>query len=81
MSKKTTENTMNELHGLVGESIIKLLKEEKTAANITLAMKFLKDNNITADPEHNKSLEEVSKAFDDAKIAIKTLPFPTAFSN
>ena len=70
---------MNELHGLVGKSIITLLKEEKTAANITLAMKFLKDNNITADPEHNKSLEEVSKALN--AVDVKSLPFPTAFSN
>jgi len=72
--KKTTEATMHELHGLVGESIIKLLSEEKNVANITLAMKFLKDNNITADPEFNSGLEEVSKTLIDSK----TLPFPTA---
>lgn len=57
-----TEGALSELHVLVARVLEARLGDSDlcTAADINAAIKFLKDNNITASPEANKHLEELN---------------------
>ena len=56
MTKKATEDLMDELHGLTAETLRKLVEDMKSgdlepnASVLAQAIKFLKDNNVTAVP-------------------------------
>jgi hypothetical protein len=77
-TKKANESLMNTIHGLVAKQIIKTLEgDEITPQDLAQAIKFLKDNNVSADMEFNASLTSVGKALEAAnKVNAKALPFP-----
>lgn len=51
MTKKATDAEFNELHGEIAKQLTKRIKDgTATAADIAVAVKFLKDNGITATP-------------------------------
>lgn len=51
MTKKATDAQFNELHGEIATELTKRIKNgTATAADIAVAVKFLKDNGITASP-------------------------------
>lgn len=78
--KKATETDLNEIHALVAQIIKKsLAKEEVSEKDLATAIKFLKDNNISADMEFNPNLGSLKTTYDEVqhKVVSKTLPFPT----
>jgi hypothetical protein len=71
---RANEEKLAELHAKVAESISKGLDDpEKELAYLGLALKFLKDNEIKADLEFNKTV----KAIDSKVVDVKKLPFST----
>jgi predicted type IV restriction endonuclease len=80
-TKKGTEDKLSDLHGLVTEKIIDMVKH--SALNdykaLEVALKFLKDNNIKADMEFNESLQELEQSI-KTKVNVSLLPFPTTAS-
>lgn len=73
------EGVLGDLHVLVARVLAERLGDDElcTAADINAAIKFLKDNNITAAPEANSHLEELKNkvesqsdvpALDDADL-------------
>ena len=76
MSKATSKD-MAELHDLVARKLKQMVSNNKaTAADLSVAIKFLKDNNVMADPDLNSAIDELKKAVDT-----KTLPFPVTKAN
>lgn len=74
---KASNKQMEELHELVAKKLKKMVEsDEATAADISVAIKFLKDNNVMADPDLNSTIEELKKTVDT-----KTLPFPVTKAN
>lgn len=70
---KASQDTLAELHAKVAEKILKMLEdEEKQAQGLVLAIKFLKDNNIQADPTLDDAVRRISE-----KVNTSKLPFPT----
>lgn len=67
MSKKTktlkaNEDLMNEMHQMVAQAIAKgLQSDEPDIQMINAAMKFLKDNNVTADIEYSAPLQQLEQ--------------------
>lgn len=63
MSNPASEGALGALHELVAQVLKNRLgdKELCTAADINAAIKFLKDNNITATREANKALGELEE--------------------
>jgi hypothetical protein len=61
MSNPASESALGALHELVAQVLGDRLKNDElcTAADINAAIKFLKDNNITASREANKALGEL----------------------
>lgn len=65
-------NAANESElGLLHSAVAKALKdrigsEDATAADLNAAIKFLKDNNITATPEANRALNELKNELEGA---------------
>jgi hypothetical protein len=60
-----TEDALGELHATVARvltSAIATQGEEVTAATLSVAVTFLKNNNITADPSSNAELAELTAA-------------------
>ena len=53
------------LHVQVAKGYVELLKEELSAANLSSASKFLKDNLIVHVPESTDALEVVAESFKD----------------
>lgn len=69
---KASQDKLSELHGKVAEKIIKLLDDEETVVQgLTLAIKFLKDNNVQADPDLNAAVSKIQE-----KVNTMNLPFP-----
>lgn len=61
---KATNDVMDALHGEVARELKKRIASgEATAADISNAIKFLKDNNIEADPETNPGLASLARDF------------------
>lgn len=62
MSKATT-NKLGELHGAVANALTeRILSGEASAADFGAAIKFLKDNAITADVGDNDHLKQLQEA-------------------
>lgn len=69
---KASQDTLSELHAKVAEKILKLMDDEETVVQgLTLAIKFLKDNNVQADPDLNDAVSKIKEKVDTAR-----LPFP-----
>ena len=58
-SNKATEAALNELHAQIARTLSNIIAdpEKASAAHITAAITFLKNNNITADPAANEDLK------------------------
>jgi hypothetical protein len=62
-----SENDLKALHGLIAKSLSKRIQEDMDedlptdAATLATAIKFLKDNDITADPADSGQLDELRK--------------------
>ena len=57
---KADSDLMNELHQMIAQDLIKRLKaKDCTIQEVAAAIKFLKDNDVTADPEFNPPLRQV----------------------
>lgn len=66
---KATQDALSELHGVVATELTRRITEnEASAADIGAAIKFLKDNHITAAIEDNQGLSDLKKKLDE-KIA------------
>lgn len=72
MSNDNTKILLEKLHDNVAKELLdRLLSGEASTADISTAIKFLKDNNITTDIEENKPMMNLVKAlpFTEAKEA------------
>jgi len=59
---KATEAALAALHGAVANELTRRIKDsEATAADLGAAIKFLKDNHITASIEDNQALSELKQ--------------------
>ncbi|KAF1003361.1 MAG: hypothetical protein E5299_02489 [Burkholderia gladioli] len=77
---KATEAKLSELHGVVADELKRRIEEgEASAADIGAAIKFLKDNHITASINDNEGLSDLKKKLDEkmAKRGGKVVPLPT----
>ncbi|MAD98968.1 MAG: hypothetical protein Unbinned200contig1002_19 [Prokaryotic dsDNA virus sp.] len=69
---KATEELLDQLHGLVAKDLIDKIKSgEATAQDLGAAIRFLKENNVQADPTENKNLGELYETV----TAVEDLPF------
>jgi len=82
---RASEAALSTLHGVVAAELTRrIVQSEATAADIGAAIKFLKDNSITASIEDNAALSELKQKLDQrlAKRNAATLPMrpvvPTA---
>ncbi|KVE35678.1 hypothetical protein [Burkholderia sp. BDU5] len=74
---KATEAKLSELHGVVADELKRRIEEgEASAADIGAAIKFLKDNHITASINDNEGLSDLKKKLDEkmAKRGGKVVP-------
>jgi hypothetical protein len=79
MSKANTD-VMDKLHGLVAKKLIEKIESgEATAADYGVAIKFLKDNSVLADPSLNETLGKLQRAME--KQVPTVLPFPVSKGN
>lgn len=75
MTQAATTTALQELHALVAKSFKERietdLKDElpTDAATLGAAIKFLKDNNISADPANKEDLNELRQGLIDARAA------------
>lgn len=61
------ESVLGELHQAVANALKERIgSADATAADLNAAIKFLKDNNITATPEANKALNELQNELENA---------------
>ena len=59
---KANNDEMNELHQMVAQKLKRMLSDpECTVQDINAAIKFLKDNNVTADIEFNNPLRQLEQ--------------------
>lgn len=57
---RASENALNELHYLVAEVLANRLRsDECTSADIANAIKFLKENSITCDPDNAPHMDQL----------------------
>jgi len=78
---RATEAALSALHGVVAAELTRrIVESEATAADIGAAIKFLKDNSITASIEDNAALSELKQKLDQrlAKRNAQTLPLRPA---
>lgn len=68
---KATQEALSELHGVVATELVRRIsnQQEATAADIGAAIKFLKDNHITAAIEDNSTLTDLKKKLDEKMAA------------
>jgi len=75
MSKKTlkaNEDMLNELHQMVAQDLIMKIKSgEATVQELSAAIKFLKDNDVTADIEYSTPVRQLEHEV----VAVGELPF------
>ena len=58
-----SEDALGELHATVAQVLTSAIQgEEVSAATLSVAVTFLKNNNITADPSSNAELAELTAA-------------------
>ena len=66
-----TESALATLHELVASTLAaRLASDICTAADISAAIKFLKDNNITATPEANEKLGELEEELNKSREGV-----------
>lgn len=64
-----TEDALGTLHQVVAQVLgQRLTADDCSAADLNAAIKFLKDNNITASPKASKHLEELQEAVEGQGI-------------
>jgi len=69
---KANEDLLNQIHRKVADRILKDLENEECDNDtLNIAIRFLKDNNIKADPAFNPSVVKVL----DRVVDVKKLPF------
>ncbi len=77
MSKRATEALLAELHSQTAEHLITRLKSgQATPAEVSNAIRFLKDNGIEAVPEANDALHRIVNSlpdFEDSEDGLHTL--------
>lgn len=74
---KATQDTLALLHQKVAEKLLKLVEgAEVSPQELAQAIKFLKDNNIQADPDLNEAVMKLAEKVDTA-----LLPFPVSRGN
>ena len=75
MSKKTlkaNEDMLNELHQMVAQDLIMKIKSgEATVQELSAAIKFLKDNDVTADIEYSAPVRQLEQEV----VSVGELPF------
>jgi len=74
---KATETALAALHGAVATELTRRIAEsEATAADLGAAIKFLKDNHITASIEDNQALSDLKQKLGErlAKREPRVLP-------
>jgi len=65
---KATEAALSALHGVIAHELTRRITGgEATAADIGAAIKFLKDNAITASIEDNAALSELKQKLDERR--------------
>lgn len=68
---KANEDLLNKIHKRVADRILERLDDPESDINdLNTAIKFLKDNNIKADPEFNPTVKQVQH-----KVDVQKLPF------
>lgn len=71
---KANEDLLNKIHKKVADRILERLdSDEVDDSDLNLAIKFLKDNNIKADPSFNPTVA----AIQNKAVDVKKLPFKT----
>lgn len=74
---KASQDVLAKLHQKVAERLLLLMdKDEITPQELAQVIKFLKDNNIQADPDLNEAVMQLVD-----KVDATTLPFPVTRSN
>lgn len=69
---KANQEMMAKIHEKLAKRILaKLDDPECTPQDFAQAIKFLKDNNVIADPELNADLQKIND-----RVNVQTLPFP-----
>ena len=69
---KGNEELLDQLHGLLTKELINKLKSgEATPADYGAAIRFLKDNNVTAEIQFNKGLQVLNNEI----VVVSELPF------
>jgi hypothetical protein len=69
---KANEDLLNGLHQMVAQDLIKKVSSgEATVQELNAAIKFLKDNDVTADIEYNKPMQ----ALEGEVTEVGALPF------
>jgi len=78
---KATEAALSRLHGVVAEELTRRIQEsEATAADLGAAIKFLKDNHITASIEDNQALSDLKQKLNERlakRPALTLVPHPS----
>lgn len=59
---KATEDQLSELHSEFARQLRDILKNEPSAAHLSVIRQFLKDNEITSDIGSNPDMAELAKA-------------------
>ncbi|WP_397473749.1 hypothetical protein [Pusillimonas sp.] len=63
---KATVNDLSELHGVVARELTRrITSNEASAADIGAAIKFLKDNSITASIEDNNEMQALKEKLEE----------------
>jgi hypothetical protein len=75
MATKATNDALAVLHSAIAQTLTeRIVSGEASAADISNAIKFLKDNGIEADPEVNTDVQSLAHQFpsfdDDADEAV-----------
>lgn len=66
MSGKATEEVLAQLHGEIAKGIMQKIKDgTATASDLSVARQFLKDNGITADPDTDENIRNLSDELPD----------------
>ena len=62
---KATVDKLSDLHGVIADELKRRIVEaEATSADLSAAIKFLKDNNITASVEDNSQMKDLKDALE-----------------
>ena len=72
MKTDQLQEVLDKLHSTIAQDLLdRIITGEATAAELTIAVKFLKDNNVTVDLEDSEPVMNLVKAlpFSEAKEA------------